>query len=234
MSNSPATTPRPLTVPTGPLGFLAMTVGLKQIMAVSGVILVGFVFVHFVGNALVWVGPEALNSYSHGLKAVPELLWLARAVLIVAVLAHIGSALKLAAKNVSARPQAYKRKRDHVTNYAARTMYWSGPILLGFILFHLAHLTLGVAPGSYQHSETDVYSNVVRSFSIPWVTGLYVISMVALGNHLFHGTWSMFQTLGLNHSTYNHKLMRLALGITVVVTLGDIAIPLSILFGLVT
>ncbi|HET6333082.1 MAG TPA: succinate dehydrogenase cytochrome b subunit [Polyangiales bacterium] len=235
MSNIPATAQhRPLTVPTGPLGFLSMTVGLKLVMAVSGVVLVGFVVAHFIGNALIWVGPEAINAYSHALHAAPELLWVARIVLIVAVIAHIGAALKLAAKNTAARPQRYKKKRDHVTNYAARTMIWSGPILLGFILFHLAHLTLGVAPGTYEHSTTDVYSNVVRGFSIPWVTGLYVVSMLALGNHLFHGTWSMFQSLGLNHATYNHKLMRLALGLTVFVTLGDIAIPLSVLFGLVS
>jgi succinate dehydrogenase / fumarate reductase cytochrome b subunit len=225
---------RPLTVPTGPLGFLSMTVGLKHIMAVTGAVLVGFVFVHFVGNALIWFGPEAINAYSHALHAAPELLWIARSVLIVAVIAHIAAALKLAAKNTAARQQRYKKKRDHVTNYAARTMIVSGPILLGFILFHLAHLTLGVAPGTYAHSETDVYSNVVHGFSIPWVTGLYVVSMLALGAHLFHGTWSMFQSLGLNHATYNHKLMRLALGITVFVTLGDIAIPLSVLLGLVS
>jgi succinate dehydrogenase / fumarate reductase cytochrome b subunit len=234
MSNIPATAShRSLSVPTGPLGFVSTTVGLKLIMGLSGAALVGFVVAHFVGNALVWFGPEAINAYSRMLHASGELLWLARIGLLVAVIAHIASALKLAAKNSSARPQGYRKKRDHVTNYAARTMIWSGPILLGFILFHLAHLTLGVTPGNYEHSETDVYSNVIHGFSIPWVTGLYVVSMLALGNHLFHGTWSMFQSLGLNHPTYNHKLMRLALGITVFVTLGDIAIPLSVLFGLV-
>jgi succinate dehydrogenase cytochrome b subunit len=235
MSNTPATAShRPGPVPPGPAGLLSLTVGLKHVMGLTGIILVGFVVVHFLGNALVWVGPDALNAYSRVLHASEELLWLARIVLIVSVIAHIGSALKLAAKNSSARPQRYKMKRDLATNYAARTMVWSGPILLGFILFHLAHLTLGVAPGTYEHSHTDVYSNVIRGFQIPWVTGLYVISMLALGNHLYHGTWSMFQSLGLNHSTYNAKLMRLALGITVFVTLGDIAIPLSVLLGIVS
>jgi succinate dehydrogenase / fumarate reductase cytochrome b subunit len=236
MSNIPATAQqhRSVPVPPGPTGLLALTVGLKHVMGLTGIILVGFVIVHFIGNALVWFGPEALNGYSRLLHASNELLWLARSLLIVAIIAHIFAALKLAAKNTSARPQRYKMKRDHVTNYAARTMVWSGPILLGFILFHLAHLTLGVAPGTYEHSETNVYANVVHGFQIPWVTGLYVVSMLALGNHLFHGTWSMFQSLGLNHATYNQRLMRLALGITVFVTLGDIAIPLSVLFGIVT
>ena len=234
MSNIPATAPnRPLTVPTGPLGFFVTPVGLKYVMAITGIALVGFVVTHLLGNALVFLGPEALNDYSAMLHAVPELLWLARIVLLVSVIAHIGSALKLAGKNSAARPQRYKQKRDHVTNYAARTMIWSGPILLGFILFHLAHLTLGVAPGNFEHSTTDVYANVVRGFSIPWVSGLYIVSMIALGNHLFHGAWSMFQSLGLNHPTYNDKLMRGALAITVLVTLGNISIPLSILLGIV-
>ena len=167
MSNTPATAQhRALPIPAGPFGFLLTSVGLKLVMAVSGVVLVGFVLMHFIGNSLVFLGPEALNAYSHALHSLGELLWVARIVLIVSVVAHIAAALRLASRNTSARPQRYKQKRDQVTNYAARTMVWSGPILLLFILFHLAHLTLGVAPGSYEHSTTDVYSNVVRGFSI--------------------------------------------------------------------
>jgi succinate dehydrogenase / fumarate reductase, cytochrome b subunit len=234
MSNIPATAQhRPLSVPAGPIGFLLTTVGLKLVMAVSGVVLVGFTIAHFIGNSLIFLGPEAINAYSHALHSMAELLWVARIVLLVAVVAHIGAALRLAARNASARPQRYKRKRDQVTNYAARTMIWSGPILLGFILFHLAHLTLGVAPGDYEHSTTDVYSNVVRGFSIWWVSGLYIVSMLALGNHLYHGTWSMFQSLGVNHPAYNTKLMRAALGITLLVSLGNISIPLAVLLGIV-
>jgi succinate dehydrogenase / fumarate reductase cytochrome b subunit len=202
-------------------------------MAVTGIILVGFLIAHFLGNALVFLGPEAINSYSAGLHDLGELLWVARIVLLVAIGLHIVSALKLAGKNAAARPQRYKVKRDRVTNYAARTMLWSGPILLGFILFHLAHLTLGVTPGDYAHSPTDVYSNVVRGFSIWWVSLLYIVSMLALGYHLFHGVWSMFQSLGWNHPTYNARLMRAALGVTLLVTLGNISIPLAVLLGIV-
>jgi succinate dehydrogenase / fumarate reductase cytochrome b subunit len=234
MSNIPATAPeRPLSLPTGPLGFFASSVGLKYVMAITGIVLVGFVVAHFIGNALIFLGPEALNDYSKALHDLPELLWLARIVLLTAVVLHIVAALKLAGKNTAARPHRYKKKHDRVTNYAARTMAWSGPILLGFIVYHLAHLTIGVAPGNYDHSSTDVYSNVVRGFSIPWVAGLYIVSMLALGNHLFHGTWSMFQSLGVNHPSYNNKLMRLALAITALVTLGNISIPLAVLLGIV-
>jgi succinate dehydrogenase / fumarate reductase, cytochrome b subunit len=209
------------------------SIGLKTIMAVTGVVLVGFLIGHFVGNALVFVGPEAINSYSEFLHNSHGLLWVARAVLLGSVALHIGSAVRLYAMNTSARPQRYQMKHDKVTNYAARTMMVSGPILLGFIIFHIAHLTLGVEMGDYDHSHTDVYANVVSSFSVPWVSFFYIVSMLALGNHLFHGTWSMFQSLGFNHSAYNKRITRVALGITLFITLGNISIPLAILFGVV-
>jgi succinate dehydrogenase / fumarate reductase cytochrome b subunit len=154
-------------------------------------------------------------------------------VLLGSVLLHIAAAFRLYAKNNAARTHRYAKKRDVATNYAARTMMVSGPILIGFILYHLAHLTFGVTPGPFEHSESDVYSNVVHGFSVWWVAGLYIVSMLALGNHLFHGTWSMFQTLGWNHTAYNQRLMRLALGITLFVTLGNISIPLAVLTGIV-
>ena len=209
------------------------SIGLKTIMAVSGVILVGFLIGHFVGNALVFVGPEAINGYSALLHNSHGLLWVARAVLLVSIGLHIASAVRLYAMNNAARPQRYQVKHDSATNYAARTMMVSGPILLGFIVFHLAHLTLGAEMGDYDHSHTDVYSNVINGFSVPWVSFFYILSMLALGNHLFHGTWSMFQSLGFNHSAYNKRIGLIALGITLFVTLGNISIPLAVLFGIV-
>jgi succinate dehydrogenase / fumarate reductase cytochrome b subunit len=228
-----SSTPRSLAVPPGPRGLLLTTVGQKAVMAVTGAILVGFVLTHFIGNALVFAGPAAINGYSEMLHNSHGLLWVARAVLLVSVVLHIGAALSLYAKNSGARHERYRVKRDVATNYAARTMIVSGPILLGFVLYHLAHLTFGFTPGNYEHSHSDVYSNLVRGFSIPWVSGLYIVSMLALGFHLFHGTWSMFQSLGVNHSAYNQRIMRAALGITVFVTLGNISIPLAVLLGIV-
>ncbi|HEY2736630.1 MAG TPA: succinate dehydrogenase cytochrome b subunit, partial [Polyangiales bacterium] len=219
MPNPQATLPsHPLSVSPGPLGLLDTTIGLKAIMAITGMVLVGFTITHFIGNALVFVGPEAINAYSALLHNSHGLLWVARAILLASIILHIAASLRLYVKNHAARPARYRVKRDVATNYAARTMTWSGPILLGFIIYHLAHLTFGFTPGNYAHSDTDVYSNVVRGFSIPWVTGIYIVSMLALGNHLFHGTWSMFQSLGINHPAYNKRLMRLALGITLFVT----------------
>ena len=219
--------------PPGPLGLLRSSIGQKVVMAVTGAILLGFVFFHFVGNALIFAGRDAINSYSAMLHDSHGLIWVARVVLLGAVVLHIAAALSLYAKNTAARQSRYRVKRDLATNYAARTMVLSGPILLGFVVFHLAHLTFGFAPGRYEHSATDVYANLVRGFSIPWVTGLYVVSMLALGFHLFHGAWSMFQTLGVNHSAYNQRIMRAALVVTAIVTLGNISIALSVLLGIV-
>jgi succinate dehydrogenase / fumarate reductase cytochrome b subunit len=235
MSNTQASaSPRPLAAHPGPTGLLLSSIGLKAIMAVSGIVLVGFLIGHFVGNALVFAGPEAINDYSAFLHNSHGLLWVARAVLLLSIALHIGSAVRLNAMNNSARPQRYHVKHDSATNYAARTMMISGPLLLGFIIFHLAHLTLGVEMSDYEHSHSDVYSNVINGFSVPWVSFVYIISMLALGNHLFHGTWSMFQSLGFNHSAYNKRIMWIALGITLFVTLGNISIPLAVLFGIVS
>jgi succinate dehydrogenase / fumarate reductase cytochrome b subunit len=194
---------------------------------------VGFVIGHFLGNSLIFVGPEAINAYSAKLHSVPELLWLARIVLLASVLAHIVTAMKLSAKNQAARPSRYRVEKDVATTYAARTMVWSGPILLLFLIYHLAHLTFGVTPGAYEHSTTDVYANLVRGFSVPWVAGFYMVANLALGVHLFHGVWSMFQSLGINHPAYNAGLEKLAVVITVVVAGGNISIPLAVLTGIV-
>jgi succinate dehydrogenase / fumarate reductase cytochrome b subunit len=234
MSNPQVSAPaRALPAAPGPFGLLLSTVGLKIIMAVTGIILVGFLIVHFLGNALIFVGPEAINGYSAVLHRNQELLWVARLVLLSSIFLHIYAAFNLYAKNSSARPQRYKVKRDMATNYAAHTMMLSGPILLGFVLYHLAHLTFGFTPGPYAHSHDDVYSNLVHGFRIWWVAALYIGSMIALGGHLFHGTWSMFQSLGLNHPSYNLRLRRIALGITLLVVIGNISIPLTVLLGIV-
>lgn len=217
----------------GPLGLLDSTIGQKAVMAVTGVILVGFLIAHFLGNALVYAGPEAINAYSAMLHGSRGLLWVARFLLLGSALLHVGAAVRLTVKNNAARPQRYRVKRDIATTYAARTMVWSGPVLFGFIVYHLAHLTLGVAPGPYVHSATDVYANIVNGFRIPWVALLYIGSMTCLGLHLFHGVFSIFQTLGINHSAYNACIRRGALLVALLVTLGNISIPLSVLLGLV-
>ena len=234
MANPQVSAPaRALPAAPGPTGLLKSTIGLKIVMAASGIVLVGFLIAHFLGNALIFVGRDAINAYSAVLHKNQELLWVARLVLLAAILLHIYSSFQLYAKNQAARHQRYRVKRDLATNYAARTMMWSGPIVLGFLVYHLAHLTFGYTPGRYAHSHDDVYANLVRGFSIWWVASLYIASMLALSGHLFHGTWSMFQSLGINHPSYNLRLRRLALGITLLIVLGNISIPLAVLLGVV-
>jgi len=210
------------------------TIGKKAVMAATGVILVGFVVGHMLGNLQIYLGPDAINEYSAFLHKTAGLLWGTRVLLLASVVLHIGCAWSLTRRNIAARPQAYKQRKDLATNYAARTMRWSGPILLLFIVYHLLHLTIGVTPGEYQHSSTDVYSNVVSGFQVIPVSAFYILAMLALGLHLFHGIWSMFQSLGIEHPRYNRLRRRLAWGITAIVVVGNISIPVAVMTGLVS
>ena len=158
-----------------PLSLIQTSIFKKALVALTGAVLFGFVIVHMLGNLQVFSGPEALNDYSRALRKVPELLWTARAILIVSVVIHIGASVSLVKRSVAARPLSYRVKRNLATSYAARTMRWSGPLILVFVLFHLAHLTWpGIAMGRYDAAPDDVYANVVNGFRVPWVTALYV------------------------------------------------------------
>ena len=208
------------------------TIGKKAIMAVSGAVLFGFLVVHLVGNLQIYLGPEKLNGYAEFLHRTKSLLWGFRLVLLTAVVAHIWSAIALTSRNSDARPTPYHARQDAATNYAARTMVWGGFIVLIYIVYHLMHLTFGFAPG-YAHSATDVYGNMVHGFRNPLVTGFYVLAQVFVGMHLYHGAWSWFQSLGLSHPRWNEHRRTFALALSVLITVGNIAIPLSVLLGLV-
>jgi succinate dehydrogenase / fumarate reductase, cytochrome b subunit len=211
---------------------LQSTVGKKVVMAVTGLILVAFVIGHVAGNLLVFAGAEPLNAYSHFLKSTPELLWTTRVVLLVSVLLHIWSAVALTRAGWAARPVAYGRKEPQAATLASRTIRVGGVVLLLFIVFHLLHLTTGtIEPAPY--SETDVYRNVVSSFSIPWVAAIYIVSMVALGMHLYHGAWAAFRTLGVARPSPTPMKRNIATVVAVAVWLGFTSIPLAVLAGLV-
>jgi len=211
------------------------SIGKKALVAVTGAVLFGFVVVHMLGNLQVFSGPEALNGYSHALHKVPELLWGARAILIVAVVVHIGVSLSLVKQSAAARPVAYRVKRDLATSYAARTMKWSGPLIALFVVYHLAHLTWpGVAMGGYAHAAGDVYANVVNGFRVPWVAAIYVAAQVMLGLHLHHGAWSLFQSLGLDHPRYDTARRWIPRGLAAAVVLGNIAMPVAVALGLIS
>ncbi len=216
------------------------TIGKKAVMAVSGLILVGFVVFHMIGNLKIYLGAQHYNDYAAGLRTFggpflgnSQFLWLARVVLLVAVGWHIVAAIQLTRLSQTSRPTRYAQKKVTVS-YASRTMRWGGVIVLLFIIYHILHFTIGAVgytPGQYQ--EGDVYQNVVRGFSVWYVSIFYIAAMIALGFHLYHGVWSMFQTLGVNTSRTTRALHTLAAVVAGAVVLGNISIPLAVLAGVV-
>lgn len=214
-------------------GFWQSTNGKKAVMAVTGAILFLFIIGHLLGNLQVYEGPEALNAYGRFLKNTGELLWLVRGGLLIAVGLHILATVQLALRNQKARPTGYKVKKAVNSNYADRTMYWSGPIILAFVIFHILEFTAGYIHPQSRFIEGDVYHNVVAGFSVWWVSAWYIFSMILLGFHLRHGIWSMFQSVGWNHPRHTPVLQQAALWIAIAITLGYISIPISVLVGLV-
>src|SRR5580698_3580426 len=207
--------------------FWASTVGKKIVMAVTGVILFGFVIGHLAGNLQVFEGPAKLNAYGAFLHSIGEVLWIVRIALIAAIILHITATVQLALRNKAARPVGYSRKEAINSSFASRTMYWSGPIVLAFIIFHLLQFTAGVIHPESKFIEGDVYHNVVAGFQVWWVSAWYIFAVTLLGIHLRHGFWSLFQSLGLNHPRHTPVLKNLALALAVIITVGFISIPIS-------
>ena len=218
---------RPLASP----GLLSTTVAKKVLMAVTGLILTGFVLVHMVGNLLLYKGPEAINAYGEMLQSKPPVVWTARLVLLACVIGHAWAALSLSLVNLAARPVGYRKTAFEASTYASRTMRWGGPLLLLFIVYHLLHFTVGSVHPDFVRG--DVYHNVVIGFQNPLVAFFYVLSMLALSLHLFHGVESMLQTVGLSHPRYNALRSMIGAGYAAVVAVGNLSFPLSVFFGLV-
>ena len=216
-----------------PARFWASTNGKKAVMAVTGAILFLFVVGHLLGNLQVFAGPERLNDYGRFLHGVPEILWAVRSVLIVSVVLHIWASIELAARKIKARPIPYAARENVASSYASRTMYWSGPIILAFVIYHLLHLTAGAIHPGGEFVPADVYHNVVSGFQVWYVSAWYIFSMVLLGLHIRHGAWSMFQSVGINHPRHTLILKKAAAVLAVVIVAGYISIPLSILLGII-
>jgi succinate dehydrogenase / fumarate reductase cytochrome b subunit len=216
------------------------TIGKKIMMATTGVVLVGFVLGHMIGNLKALQGAEKIDAYGEFLREMgsPILghgqgLWLVRIFLIIAVVVHVTAALQLTRRNQLARPAGYAHRfKADASTYASRTMVFGGVFLLGFIVFHLLHLTVGSVHPDFEPG--GVYHNLQVAFQAGWTVAFYVLAMVALGFHLFHGIWSGFQTLGLNHARYNRYRRPLAVGLAVVVAVGFMVIPISIFTGILS
>lgn len=220
-----------------PLEFYRSAVGKKWVMAITGLMGIGFVLAHMVGNLKVYMGADDMNHYGEFLREllyplVPRTvtLWLMRFGLIAAILLHLHAAYSLTVMNHRARPADYAGGRDYVAaNFASRTMRWSGIIVLAFIAWHLLDLTGGQANPNFVRG--DPYNNLVASFERPAVAAFYVVANVLLGIHLFHGVWSMFQSLGANNPRFNAWRLRLAQGIAAVIVIGNVSFPLAVTFG---
>ena len=221
MSAIPATAERPV------FGSIA----LKAVMALTGLVLYGFVFVHMVGNLQLYQGPEKINAYAAFLKSVPAVLWGFRAVLLGAVTLHAVAAFVLWRRNRAARPIGYDSQDFQAATVTSRTMYWTGPMIGFFIVYHLLHLTVGSAHPSFSH--TDVYTNLVVGFSNPAVSVFYILAMIALGFHLFHGAVSLFQTLGLKTPKYEKLIESVVVAVAAVIVMVNISFPIAVLAGLV-
>ena len=201
-------------------------------MAVSGAALFAFVVGHLIGNLQFFEGPEKINAYGRFLRGMPALLWGTRIGLLVMVGLHIWSSIVLAVRKNSARPIGYKRKHAVHSSYASRTMYWSGPIIAAFVIYHLLDFTVGAVNPGFE--DGAVYANMVRSFQVPAISAFYIIAMALLCLHLFHGVWSMFQTLGVHHPRYTPMLRRFAAITSVAIFLGFVSIPISVLIKVLT
>ena len=226
------------------LNLYSTTVGKKVVMAVTGIVLVGFIVGHMVGNLKLYApahgGVFALDHYAEGLRNFGDpfllegqFLWIFRAVMLLAVGLHIWSAISLKLLSNAARPVAYKKTAYEESNAASRTMIWGGILLAVFIVFHILHFTTGTVTPGFEFYHGQVQANMTGGFAVWYVALFYAIAMIALGMHLYHGVWSMLQTLGANHPRYNHWRKRLAIALAIVVTLVNISFPVAVLTGAV-
>ena len=214
-------------------------IGKKVVMAVTGIVLVGFVTAHMLGNLKIFAGADQINAYARFLREVGSaelgyghMLWVVRAVLLICVGLHITAAVQLSRMSRAARTTEYAVKRNIVTTWAGRTMRWGGVLLVVFVIFHLLHLTAGAVgfrPGQFR--ELAAYQNVLAAFAVWPVAVFYVVAMGALCLHLDHGIWSLLQTLGWSNARNERKLKLASRAIAVVVFLGFSSVPVSVLAG---
>ncbi|HEX4601844.1 MAG TPA: succinate dehydrogenase cytochrome b subunit [Gemmatimonadales bacterium] len=221
-----------------PAGLTRSLIGKKVIMAVTGLILLGFVIGHLLGNLKVFQGPEHFNAYAAALRTVGapffgrgQLLWLIRLVLIGAVFAHLWAALAVTRASWQARPVGYRQLALVETTYGARTMRWGGVIILLYVVYHLLDLSFGSVNPRFVAG--DPYHNLVASLARWPVAAGYAVALVAVGLHIYHGLWSAFQTLGLNRPPTEGWRRGAAALVAALITAGYLVIPAAVLAGLV-
>ena len=214
------------------------TIGKKYVMAITGLIWFGYLILHLWGNLKIYAGPQFLNDYGDFLRTVGEpffgfsqLLWVVRIILIPAFIIHVYAAVQLTARDRASRPQRYSVRKNIESTIASRTMIYGGVFILLFVIYHLLDFTFGTLNPSFQ--EGNIYHNVVASFRVWPVAVFYELAMLAVGFHLLHGIWSTFQTLGWNTARTNRMIRNIATAFAVLLTLGNMSIPLAVLTGVV-
>jgi succinate dehydrogenase / fumarate reductase, cytochrome b subunit len=211
--------------------FYESTIGKKAIMAVSGLILFGFLIAHMLGNLQIFLGREVMNHYAETLHGNPPLLWTARIILLVSVILHIWASIQLAALKREARPVAYVKRANVSSSWASRYMMVTGPIIAAFVVFHLLHLTTGTIHPRFV--ELRAYENLVTGFLVLPVAIAYIVVMVLIGFHLSHGVWSMFQSMGMSHPRYTPIIKKFASVFSWILIAGFISVPIAVLLGAV-
>jgi succinate dehydrogenase / fumarate reductase cytochrome b subunit len=218
--------------------FTRSSIGKKYIVAITGVILVGFIVGHLLGNLQIFFGPEYINSYAEKLRSLGVLLWVVRLGLLVVVVLHIYFTIRLAIDNRRARPVPYAQKEHVKSTIASRSMWISGLLLLAFIIYHIAHFTVQVADPRFALlkmdplNRHDVYSMMVYGFQNVFVSGFYIIAMYLLAMHLSHGASSFFQSLGLNNKTLTPRLAKGARIFAWLIFAGYVSMPVAVLLGI--
>lgn len=220
------------------------SVGKKILMAVTGFVWFGFLVGHMAGNLKAFQGAETFNSYAHHLRIfgepiLPErgFLWAFRAFVFLAFVVHVYLSWQTSRQSWAARETKYRRKVNQNFDFASGLMRWGGVLILVFVVFHILHMTTGTVHPSFDSGGPnripDAYHNLVTGLSNPWVAGFYGLAMVAILFHLYHGVWSMFQTLGANHPKYAGWRRPIAVVVSIVIFLGFISIPVAVLAGIV-
>ncbi|HEX5415218.1 MAG TPA: succinate dehydrogenase cytochrome b subunit [Chloroflexota bacterium] len=212
--------------------------GKKYVMAGTGLIWFGFLILHLWGNLHIYSGATYINDYAGFLRTVGEpffgysqLLWLTRILLAPALIVHAIAAIQVKRQDGAGRPHGYLMRKNLESTFASRTMIWGGVVIVLFLIYHLLDFTFGVVNPSFE--EGNVYHNIIASFSLWPVSLFYILAMVAVGFHLYHGIWSMFQTVGLNNRRSTRAIRYFASFCAIVLAVGNITIPVAVLTGIV-
>jgi succinate dehydrogenase / fumarate reductase cytochrome b subunit len=217
--------------------FYKSTIGKKIVAALTGAAMLLFLIGHMTGNLKAFAGPEKLDGYAVFLREIGSemfghggVLWMTRLGLLGCLLLHVWTVAQLRARNSAARKTEYARVDYQMASAASTSMWYTGLFLLVYIFYHIAHLTIGTAHPAFEHGA--VYQNVYVAFTSPLSLFIYTIGMGAIGFHLYHGAWSLFQTLGLDSPDRNKCLRTFAKFIAIALTIGFLAVPYGVYFGI--